>query len=70
MGSNDRGSRTWRRLIFPKGTPAMSTLVTTQFFAKPGRGGDVADLLIKILGESNYDELYFGQGTAARESAF
>jgi quinol monooxygenase YgiN len=30
----------------------MSTLVTTQFFAKPGRGGDVADLLIKILGES------------------
>jgi quinol monooxygenase YgiN len=30
----------------------MSTLVTTQFFAKPGRGGDVADLLVKILGES------------------
>ena len=30
----------------------MSTLVTTEFFAKSGRGGDVADLLIKILGES------------------
>jgi quinol monooxygenase YgiN len=30
----------------------MSTLVTTQFFAQPGRGGDVADLLVKILGES------------------
>lgn len=30
----------------------MGTLVITEFFAKPGRGGDVADLLIKILGES------------------
>jgi quinol monooxygenase YgiN len=30
----------------------MSTLVTTEFFAQPGRGGDVANLLIEILGES------------------
>jgi quinol monooxygenase YgiN len=30
----------------------MGTLVITEFFAKPGLGGDVADLLIKILGES------------------
>jgi quinol monooxygenase YgiN len=30
----------------------MSTLVTNEFFAQPGRGDDVADLLIEILGES------------------
>jgi len=30
----------------------MSTLVITQLFARPGRGGDVADLLLEILGES------------------
>ncbi len=30
----------------------MSTLVITQFFARLGRGGDVADLLLEILGES------------------
>jgi len=30
----------------------MSTLVTTEFFAQPGRGDDVANLLIEILGES------------------
>ena len=30
----------------------MSTLVTTEFFAQPGRGDHVADLLIEILGES------------------
>ncbi len=30
----------------------MSTFVITQFFARPGRGGDVADLLLEILGES------------------
>jgi|GEM_PF-2421259 len=30
----------------------MSTLVTTEFFARPGRGGDVANLLIEVLGES------------------
>jgi quinol monooxygenase YgiN len=30
----------------------MSTLVTTELFAQPGRGDDVAHLLIEILGES------------------
>jgi hypothetical protein len=30
----------------------MSTLVTTEFFAQPGCGDDVANLLIEILGES------------------
>jgi len=30
----------------------MSTLVTAEFFAQPGRGDDVANLLIEILGES------------------
>jgi quinol monooxygenase YgiN len=30
----------------------MSTLVTNEFFAQRGRGEDVADLLIEILGES------------------
>jgi quinol monooxygenase YgiN len=30
----------------------MGTMVTTEFFAKPGRGGDVADLLLKVLSES------------------
>ena len=30
----------------------MSTLVTTEFLAQPGRGGDVVDSLIEILGES------------------
>jgi quinol monooxygenase YgiN len=30
----------------------MSTLVTNEFFALPGRGDDVASLLIEILGES------------------
>lgn len=30
----------------------MSTLVTAEFFARPGRGDDVADLLLDILGES------------------
>lgn len=30
----------------------MSTLVTTEFFARPGRGDDVAGLLLEILGES------------------
>jgi hypothetical protein len=27
----------------------MSTLVTNEFFAQPGRGDDVANLLIEIL---------------------
>jgi quinol monooxygenase YgiN len=30
----------------------MSTLVTNEFFAQPGRGNDVATLLLDILGES------------------
>ena len=30
----------------------MSTLVTTEFFPQRGRGDDVANLLIEILGES------------------
>jgi hypothetical protein len=30
----------------------MSTLVTNEFSAQPGRGDDVANLLIEILGES------------------
>jgi quinol monooxygenase YgiN len=30
----------------------MSTLVTNEFFAQPGRGDDVANLLLEILGES------------------
>ena len=30
----------------------MSTLVTNQLFAQPGRGDDVANLLLEILGES------------------
>jgi quinol monooxygenase YgiN len=30
----------------------MSTLVTAEFFAQHGRGDDVADLLLEILGES------------------
>jgi quinol monooxygenase YgiN len=30
----------------------MSTPVTTEFFARPGRGDDVASLLIEILGQS------------------
>jgi quinol monooxygenase YgiN len=30
----------------------MSTLVTNELFAKSGRGGDVASLLLEILGES------------------
>ena len=30
----------------------MSTLVTNELFAQPGRGDDVASLLIEILGES------------------
>ncbi|MGC0417386.1 putative quinol monooxygenase [Embleya sp. AB8] len=30
----------------------MSTLVTAEFFARPGRGDDVAKLLLDILGES------------------
>jgi quinol monooxygenase YgiN len=30
----------------------MSTLVTTEFFAQPGRGDGVANLLLEILGES------------------
>src|SRR5690349_3590701 len=30
----------------------MSTLVTNELFAQPGRGGDVAILLLEILGES------------------
>jgi quinol monooxygenase YgiN len=30
----------------------MSTLVTNEFFARPGRGDDVANLLLEILGES------------------
>jgi quinol monooxygenase YgiN len=30
----------------------MSTLVTNEFFAQPGRGDDVAGLLLEILGES------------------
>jgi quinol monooxygenase YgiN len=30
----------------------MSTLVTTEFFAQPGRGDEVANLLLEILGES------------------
>ncbi len=34
----------------------LSTLVTADFFAQPGRGDDVANLLIEILGESlQYD---------------
>jgi len=30
----------------------MSTLVTNEFFARPGRGHDISNLLIEILGES------------------
>ena len=30
----------------------MSTLVTNEFFSQPGRGDDVANLLLAILGES------------------
>ena len=30
----------------------MSTLVTNELFAQPGRGDDVANLLLEILGES------------------
>lgn len=30
----------------------MSTLVTNEFFSQPGRGHDVANLLLEILGES------------------
>lgn len=30
----------------------MSTLVTTELFAQPGRGDDVANLLLEILGDS------------------
>ena len=30
----------------------MSTLVLNELFAQPGRGDDVANLLIEILGES------------------
>ena len=30
----------------------MSALVTAEFFAQPGRGDDVAKLLLDILGES------------------
>src|ERR1700722_3227510 len=30
----------------------MSTLVTNELFARPGRGDDVASLLLEILGES------------------
>jgi quinol monooxygenase YgiN len=30
----------------------MSALVTSELFARPGRGDDVADLLLEILGES------------------
>jgi quinol monooxygenase YgiN len=30
----------------------MSTVVTNELFAKPGRGDDVANLLLEILGES------------------
>ena len=30
----------------------MSTLVTNELFARPGRGDDVAGLLLEILGES------------------
>ena len=41
----------------------MSTLVITQLFARPGRGGDVADRLLEILGESLEHE-------DARRSAF
>ena len=33
----------------------MSTVVTNEFYAQPGRGEDVANLLIEILGDSpNY----------------
>jgi hypothetical protein len=35
----------------------MSTLVTNEFFAQPGRGDDVASLLLEILGESLRDPL-------------
>ncbi|MFJ4654328.1 hypothetical protein ACIP5Y_23920 [Nocardia sp. NPDC088792] len=30
----------------------MGAFVTTEFFARPGRGDDVAQLLLDILGES------------------
>ncbi len=30
----------------------MSTLVTNEFFSQPGRGDEVANLLLEILGES------------------
>ena len=30
----------------------MSTLVTNEFLSRPGRGDDVANLLLEILGES------------------
>jgi quinol monooxygenase YgiN len=32
--------------------PVLSTVVITQFFARPGRGGDVERLLLEILGDS------------------
>jgi len=34
----------------------MSTLVTNELFAQPGRGDDVANLLLEILGESLQDD--------------
>jgi hypothetical protein len=46
----------------------VSTHVVNELFAQPGRGDDVAYLLIDILvrASSGRDELYFGTGNAAR----
>ncbi len=35
-----------------KGIREMSTLVTNEFYDQPGRGEDVANLMVEILGES------------------
>jgi hypothetical protein len=47
----------------------MSTLVTNELFARPGRGDDVANLLIEILGESLQWEGCYGEGVAAGQTA-
>jgi len=44
----------------------MSTLVTNELFARPGRGDDVAGLLLEILGDGI---AHFGEGIAARQSS-
>ena len=47
----------------------MSTLVTTEFFAQPGRGEDVANLLIEILGETRATQIARSGRHRARGSA-